>query len=136
MLANPSRPLLKVFLVEDSALVRERMAALLGTLPGVAVVGEAADSDAAIRGLAASGAQVVLLDLQLGETSGMDLLAALPELDRAVISIVLTNHSTKSVREACVALGANYFFDKTREFTLALDTIAHLASSDVHGAAR
>jgi len=129
MSPNPSPPPLKVFLVEDSHLVRERLAALIGMVIGVEVIGQAGDSDTAVSGLATCDADVAVVDLQLGETRGMDVLAALARLDRRVVSIVLTNHSSKSVREACVELGADYFFDKTGEFKLALDTIEQLARS-------
>jgi two-component system response regulator DevR len=127
MLANPTSAPLKVFLVDDSDLIRARLAALIGTLAGVAVVGDATSADAAVRGLAAGDADLAVVDLQLGSSSGMDVLAALPLLDRPVISIVLTNHSAKSVRDACLALGAHYFFDKTGEFPLALETIERIA---------
>lgn len=124
---NPSPAPLKVFLVEDSLLVRERLAALIVMISGVEIVGEAGDSGTAVNGLARCDADVAVVDLQLGETSGMDVLAALARLDRRVVSIVLTNHSTRSVRDACVKLGADYFFDKTEEFKLALDTIEQFA---------
>ncbi|QCP49880.1 response regulator transcription factor [Trinickia violacea] len=125
----PSPAALKVFLVDDSPLVRERLAALIAAISGVEIVGEAGDSDMAVSGLATCDADVAVVDLQLGETSGMDVLAALTRLDRRVVSIVLTNHSTKSVRDACLGLGADYFFDKTGEFHLALDAIEQLALS-------
>jgi two-component system response regulator DevR len=130
---NPSPAPLKVFLVEDSLLVRERLAALIATISGVEIVGEAGDADTALSGLVTRNADVAVVDLQLGETSGMDVLAALARLDRRVVSIVLTNHSTKSVRDACLDLGADYFFDKTGEFKLALDTIEQIARSHASG---
>ena len=136
MPSNSSPLSLKVFLIEDSLLVRERLAALIATIPGVEIVGEAGDADMAVSGLATCDADVAVVDLQLGETSGMDVLAALARHDRRVVSIVLTNHSTKSVREACMGLGADYFFDKTGEFKLALDTIEQLARAHVSSASK
>jgi DNA-binding NarL/FixJ family response regulator len=44
-----------------------------------------------------------------------------------VITIVLTNHSGTGSRQACLANGARYFFDKTSEFELACSTIQRIA---------
>jgi DNA-binding NarL/FixJ family response regulator len=135
MNTNSSRYALGVFLVEDSIQVRRQLVALIGTIIGVKVVGEADDSSSALRGIEASQADVAMVDLHLKEGSGMDVIKALARGSRPVITIVLTNHATKPVREACLSAGANHFFDKTSEFSLALDTIAALAHQRLAGSA-
>lgn len=125
---------LKIFLVEDSILVRRQLAALIGLIDGVEIVGEAQDSTSALSGIAASQAHVAVLDLHLAGSSGMDVLTALARSGRAVIPIVLTNHSTAPIRQACLSAGAKYFFDKTTEFKLALDTIETIARDRLAGA--
>jgi DNA-binding NarL/FixJ family response regulator len=123
---SPATPL-KIFLVEDSILVRRRLATLMGLIDGVEIVGEAEDSSRALSGIVASQAHVAVLDLHLAGSSGMDVLTALARSGRPVIPIVLTNHCTAPVRQACLSAGAKYFFDKTSEFKLALDTIEKIA---------
>ncbi|SAL66462.1 response regulator receiver protein [Caballeronia terrestris] len=117
----------EVFLVEDSFLVRRRMAALLGAIDGVAVVGEAADADTALLEIAASDANLVIVDLRLAKGNGLDILKRLACSDHSLISVVMTNQSSKPTREACLSAGANYFFDKTNDLKLALETIADIA---------
>jgi DNA-binding NarL/FixJ family response regulator len=134
MKTNSSRRSLGVFLVEDSIQVRRQLVALIGTISGVEIVGEAEDSSSALRGIEASRADVAILDFHLKESSGMDIIKGLAESCRPVITIVLTNHATQPVREACLSAGANHFFDKTNEFSLALDTIATLARQRLAGA--
>ena len=56
---------LDIFLVDDSAPVRERIASALAALAGVRVVGHAEGADEAIRGILELLPQVVLLDLKL-----------------------------------------------------------------------
>lgn len=126
--------MLKIFLVEDSVLVRRRIAALIGRIEGVKIVGEAEESRAALAGIAASAADVVIVDLRLTDGSGLDVLARLARSSRPIVTIVLTNYSSAAFRSAYLSTGANYFFDKTSEFALARDTIeriarAHLAST-------
>jgi two-component system response regulator DevR len=120
-------PPLKVFLVEDSMLVRNRLAALIHPIGEARIVGEAEDAGAALARIADSGADVVIVDLRLTDSNGLDLLAALARSARPVVKIVLTNYSTQAFREASLAAGADYFFDKTSEFDLARDTIARIA---------
>jgi len=119
--------MLKIFLVEDSPLVRRRIAALIGAIKGVEIVGEAEDASDALSGIAAREADVVIVDLRLTGGSGLDVLAGLAQSSRPVITIVLTNYSSAVIREACLAVGANYFFDKTSEFNLARDAIERIA---------
>ena len=63
---------MQVFLVEDSAAIRERVAALFEATPNVELVGHAADADGAIRDILAGSPDVVLLDISLAAGSGFD----------------------------------------------------------------
>jgi two-component system response regulator DevR len=119
--------MLKIFLVEDSPLVRRRIAALIGAIKGVEIVGEAEDAGDALSGIAATDADVVILDLRLTRGGGSDVLAGLARSRQPVITIVLTNYSSAMVREACLSAGANYFFDKLSEFDLARNVIESIA---------
>jgi len=121
--------MLKIFLVDDSPLVRQRIAALVGAIQAVEIVGEAEEASDALSGIAATNADVVVVDLRLTGGSGMDVLAGLAQSSRPVITIVLTNYSSAAIREACLSAGANYFFDKTSEFNLARDVIKSIAAS-------
>jgi two-component system, NarL family, response regulator DevR len=121
-----SSAILKIFLVDDSPLVRRRIAALIGAIEGAKIVGEAEDASDALSGIAATDADVVIVDLRLTGGSGLDVLAGLARSGRPVITIVLTNYSSAAIREACLSAGANYFFDKTSEFNLARDVIERI----------
>jgi two-component system, NarL family, response regulator DevR len=120
--------LLRVFVVEGSGLVRQRLAARIEPPVGKAqVVGEAEDVEMALRGIEASAPEVVILDLRLADSLGIELLHALRDRTDSIVTIVLTNHSSHVFREASIMAGADYFFDKTTEFDVAMDTIAQLA---------
>jgi DNA-binding NarL/FixJ family response regulator len=119
--------MLKVFLVEDSSPVRLRLAALIKPIAEASVVGEAEDANTALMGIANSRADLVVVDLRLAGSDGLALVSELAHGTRKVITLVLTNYSTQAFRAASFAAGADYFFDKTSEFDLARDTIAHLA---------
>jgi len=67
---GPGEPV-SVHVADDQAAVREGLVLLLGTLPGIAVAGEAADGDAAIDLVTAVHPQVVLMDLNMPGCDGV-----------------------------------------------------------------
>lgn len=110
--------LLKVYLVEDSAVLRERLEAMLATIPGARIIGFASGADDAIRGIAMHEPHVVVLDLKLAQGSGFDVLRALRGAAPQANVYVLSNFATGPYRRIAAELGARGFFDKTHEFEL------------------
>jgi len=108
---------MNVFVVEDAPEVRKRLVAILRSIPGVAVVGEAESVRGAVDGVLASSADAMLLDLQLADGSGLDVLAAVKPQRPGLYVIVLSNFaSAQQYRDASLAAGADVVLDKTTEF--------------------
>lgn len=68
----PNPATLRVLVVDDHPVFRMGMIALLDSLDGIDVVGEAADTDGAVEAALALEPDVVVMDLHLGEGSGID----------------------------------------------------------------
>lgn len=123
-------PDLRIAIVEDSAMIRARLAEALAEIPNVRIVGHAeteADATALLRG---GGWDVVILDLQLRQGTGLAVLKALPsDVQRKTTVIVFTNYAFPQFRTRSLLLGADYFFDKAREFYRVHDVIADLAAA-------
>ena len=107
---------LMVFLVEDSAAVRARLAATIRAIGGAELVGEAGTVGAAIDGIRSTRPSAVILDLQLEDGSGLDVLKAVHPFSPALHVAVLTNYATDQHRRACMDAGAEYFLDKSSDF--------------------
>jgi DNA-binding NarL/FixJ family response regulator len=60
-----------VVVADDQSAVREGLVLLLGTLPGITVIGEAEDGQAAVDMVAASHPQIVLMDLNMPRCDGV-----------------------------------------------------------------
>jgi DNA-binding NarL/FixJ family response regulator len=119
---------LRVFILDGSLPVRERIAARIESPAGEArIVGVAEDVETALRGIEASQPEVVIVDLRLTDSHGIELLRALRDRTDSMVTIVLTNHSSQVFREASYRAGADYFFDKTTEFDDAIDVVARIA---------
>ena len=118
-----------VYLVEDSALVLDRLAKLLQGVPGTAVVGHSGSAQAAIGDILKSRPDVVVLDLHLAPGSGFDVLTAvhanLPKTD----VFVLSNFSSEPYRRHAHRLGARDFFDKSNDFERVRAAIAARAAT-------
>ncbi|WP_083932424.1 response regulator [Caldimonas manganoxidans] len=124
--APPRVPERTVLVIEDSALIRERLVELVHSCEGFRVTAQADTEAAALSALREQAFDVVVVDLQLREGSGFGVLSALQHLQPRPLTMVLTNTASRAVRLRCLALGAEHFFDKSYEFdrvALALDAL-------------
>ena len=115
---------MKIFLVENSTLVRDRLRPLLEAIAGATLVGEAASAKDALSGIAASGAEAVVLDLHLDGGSGFDVLRALQDSNARVAVYVLTSFVNDAYRRAAERLGARGFFDKSAGIPRLLEALS------------
>ena len=102
--------------MEDAPLLRERLEALIVSIPGTRVVGHADGAQAALRGILAERPDVVVLDIHLADGNGFDVLRGLRAAQFAPEIHVLTNYPLDSYRQAAERLGARGFFDKSTQF--------------------
>lgn len=102
---------MRVLIVDDHGMLRRGVAAVLTEgLPGV-VVCEAATADEA-RALAA-GCDLVLLDITLGASSGIDLLTTLREAHPRLPVLMLSAHPEAEFAVRCLKLGAAGYVGKS-----------------------
>ena len=126
---NAQQPL-RVVLVEDSPIIRERLIESLTATGHIKVVVQADSESAAVAALAGGGWDAVILDLQLKQGTGLGVLKALaggrPEGAKV---IVLTNYAIPQYRDRSLALGADYFFDKSREYDRVRNVLEEMAAA-------
>ena len=118
----------KVFLVEDSPLLCGRLKAMLASVPGATLVGEAADVEEAIGGILDAKPDLVLLDLCLESGSGFDVLRAVQRSEPGIDFYMLSNFSSEPYRRHAERLGARGFFDKSTDFERVRELLAQRAS--------
>jgi len=120
--STPGRTL---YLVDDHVVVREGLRAVLQAA-GHRVLGEAAEPTQALADVQRLAPQVLLLDLHLGDRSGLELLADIQRRALPLRSVVLTmSAQPRNVAEA-LRLGAAAYVLKgapTRELLQAIDTV-------------
>jgi DNA-binding NarL/FixJ family response regulator len=119
---------MELFLVEDSPMVRARLADMLGAVPGAHVVGETGHAAEAIREILALRPDVVLLDINLTEGSGFDVLRAVCRQAPEVDFYMLSNFTADPYRQLAERLGARGFFDKSKEIERVREVVAQRAA--------
>lgn len=131
---NDTASSLHVFVVEDSAPVRERLLEMLASIEGASCSGSAGTAEEATGKILRGKPDAVILDIGLSHGSGFDVLRALQK-DSAGISVyVLSNYSTEPYRRLALKLGAAAFFDKTTQIDELRAVLRHDAAHRFHAA--
>jgi len=119
---------LKVYIVEDSPVLRERVIESLEETGNSRVVGSADTEDEAVSGIIDSVPDAVVLDIQLREGNGLNVLRRLRNIDLEVrpLVIILTNYNYPEFRYRAMTAGTDYFFDKATELHRVAEIIGAL----------
>ena len=104
--------MIRVVIVDDHPVVRDGLAAVLGTQPDLRVVGQAANGAAALRAVAEHEPDVVLMDLQLPELDGIGATSAIRRQHPEVRILVLTSYDTEADIVAAIEAGATGYLLK------------------------
>ena len=121
-----------VLLVDDQVLIRGGLRALLDAEPGMAVVGEAGDGDAAVEAARALRPDVVLIDIRMPGTDGLAATRSIsedPDLDGVHVVILTTFEQDDYVFEA-IRSGAAGFLVKDTEPAELLRAVRTVVAGD------
>jgi len=107
---------LRLFIADDSALLRGYVLDTIRELGQIQVVGQASDVPTAITDIRKSKPDVVILDIRMPGGSGIDVLKTVKADPSPPTVIMFTNYPDLQYRKQCSQAGADYFFDKSLEF--------------------
>lgn len=102
----------RVFLVDDHPIVRYGFAQLLATAPDIELCGQAADARAALDALAAAAPHVLIVDVSLGATNGIDLIREIKERLPGAFVLVVSMHDEHLYAERALRAGASGYIMK------------------------
>lgn len=111
--SNAATPV-KVFLADDSVLIRDRVAALL-CAQGMTITGEAATPGDCIHAILSTRPDVVVLDVQLEGGTGLQVLQAVRAAAPDIAFVVFSNSAGPAYRKRYLGAGAAAFLDKNAE---------------------
>jgi DNA-binding NarL/FixJ family response regulator len=109
---EPEAGSLRIVVADDQAAVREGLVALLGMLPGIDVVGAAADGEQALRLVATERPDAILLDLHMPVVDGIQATRRLAAQYPDVAVVVLTTYDDDESILAALQAGARSYLTK------------------------
>ncbi len=123
--------MIRVLVADDHHLVREGIVALLERAPGIEVVGQAADGEAAVAAAMELRPDVLVMDVTMPRLNGLRATEQLREAHCPAAVVLLTIHHDEAIVRRALAAGAMAFVPKqevTEELLLAIRAAAHGAT--------
>ena len=121
---------MRIFVVEDSAAVCERLVEMIEEDPQNEVVGQAATEKDAISGITATQPDVGIFDIKLAHGNGIDALTEAKRRLPGLVGIVMSNYATPQHRKASADAGAAYFLDKSADFERITEILSALSGGN------
>ena len=120
--------MIRVLLVDDHALFRQGLKAVLSNAPDIRVVAEAGGYAQAVEALRKNDINVVLADLSMPGRDGIDLISHIKGVCRSVSILVLTMHEDGEYAARALRSGASGYITKASTSDDLLDAVRRVAS--------
>ena len=117
---------MRIFIADDSELLRVRLVDMLSEIEGIEIVGQAQESLDAIESIEKLNPHVVILDVRMPQGDGIKVLEAIKKNLQSPKVIIFTNYPYPQYRKRYMDAGADFFFDKSTEFEKLVDTVKYL----------
>lgn len=118
--------IIKLAIVDDHALLREGLKLLLNDTAGIRVVAESGTGKEAIRIATSGNIDALLLDINLPDISGIDVLETIRRVNKELPILILSSHKESQYALRCLKSGANGYIGKhetSKEVIKAIQTI-------------
>jgi DNA-binding NarL/FixJ family response regulator len=119
---------LNVLIVDDSRELQKRLAGMLRSVRGLNLIGQAHSVAEARQTIKALQPDVVVLDLQLSDGNGIEVLRETKLNYPSIRFIVFTNYCELQYRQRCADIGADYFLCKSTDARSLITTTEDLAT--------
>jgi DNA-binding NarL/FixJ family response regulator len=121
-----------VFIVDDHPLLRQGLTLLINQQQDLEVCGWAEDAETALRALANHRPGMMIVDISLGGTDGLDLLKTVRSFDGALPVLILSMHDEGVYAERALRAGANGYIMKQQATEDVLTAVRRIFSGGVY----
>jgi DNA-binding NarL/FixJ family response regulator len=118
---------MRLFIADDSEILRSRLCDLLSEIEAIQVVGQAANAVETIEAIEDLKPDIVILDIRMPGGDGMLALEKIKKGTNPPKVIMFTNYPYLQYRKKCLDAGADFFFYKANEFEKLVDLLRELA---------
>jgi DNA-binding NarL/FixJ family response regulator len=123
---------IKVVLVDDHAVVRAGLKAVLGSAKDIQVIGEGANGKDAISLAQRLDPDVIVMDLSMGEMDGVEATKELVGSEARARILILTMHAEDSYLVPLLEAGANGYLVKSAADRELIDAVRAVAAGDMY----
>jgi len=121
-----------VFVVDDHPLLRQGLALLINREPDLTVCGEAANTQDAIKAIAAKRPDILIVDISLNGPDGLDLLKALRSSYPDLPVLILSMHDETIYAERALRARANGYIMKQEATEKVLVAVHRILGGDIY----
>lgn len=122
---------MRLFIADDSEILRERLVEILSEIEGVDIVGEEGDATRVLESVEKLEPDLVILDIQMPGGNGILILEAIKKRGKPPLIVMFTNYPYLQYRKRCLDAGADYFFYKATEFEKLIEVIKDTVQVEV-----
>ena len=114
---------LKVFIADDSPIIRERLVEMLSNIRDVEIIGQAGDGIEAQSLILEKYPDVVIMDIRMPGKNGIKVMRCIKKEKPYIKIIIITNYPFYVYQKVCMEEGADFFFDKSGSFEDIIDVL-------------
>ncbi len=122
----------RVVVVDDHPLVREQLKQMINREPDLTVCGEAASRNEALNVIATTKPDLVIVDLSLKESQGLDLIKDLQANEPQPLVLVVSMHDESLYAERAVRAGARGYITKQEATKKILEAIRRVLAGEIY----
>jgi DNA-binding NarL/FixJ family response regulator len=122
----------RIFIVDDHAMFRDGLRRLIDLEPDLTVCGDAPDAAEALRAMRQAAPDLVIVDISLDTTSGIDLIKAIKRDYEDMPVLVVSMHSESLYGDRALRAGAMGYVMKSEPATTVVAAIRTVLSGNVH----
>jgi DNA-binding NarL/FixJ family response regulator len=122
----------RIFLVDDHPLVREWLTNLINQQPDLAVCGEAENGPATLAAIGTQSAHLIIVDLNLANSSGIELIKDLKKLHPELPVLVLSMHDESLYAERVFRAGARGYVNKRETAQKVIEAIRRVLDGKLY----
>lgn len=114
---------LKVFVADDSPIIRERLVEMLSQIRDIEIIGQTGDGIEAQTLILKMYPDVVIMDIQMPGKNGIKVLRCIKKAKPYIKVIIITNYPFYVYKKVCMEEGADFFFDKSGSLKAIIDVL-------------
>ena len=115
-----------ILIVDDSVIIVDRLTELISDLQNIKSIVKASTYAEGIAMLQQSKPDIAVLDINLPDKSGIEVLKYIKSNLPSIVVIMFSNQGNEYYRDLCKSLGADYFVDKSKGFDEIPDIISSI----------